>query len=131
MRRRAAATYVLEDPTDPARIRGYYTLSSTSVELGGLPEETVRRLASYPKVSAVLLGRLDVGARDRGQGLSGILLVDAIRRAYTHSAAIGAALMVVEAKDGAAVRFLQHYGFRTFSHNRDQLFMAMREAGGV
>lgn len=131
MRRRAAVTYVLEDRTDPARIRGYYTITSTSAELGALPEETARKLPSYPKVSAVLLGRLAVDERERDQGLGGILLVDAIRRAYTHSAAIGAALMVVEAKDEAAVRFYQHYGFRTFPDNRHQLFMPMREAGQV
>ena len=131
MRRRAAVTYVLEDPNDPGRIRGYYTLSSNSAALGALPEETARKMASYPRVSAILLGRLAVDERDRAQGLGGLLLVDALRRACTHSAAIGAALVVVEAKDEAAVRFYQHYGFRTFPDNHHQLFLTMLEAGKV
>lgn len=131
MKSRSAATHVLVDPDEPPRIRGYYTLTSTSAELGDLPEATAKKLPNYPAVSAVLIARLAVDQHERGQGLGGILLVDAIRRAYAHSAAIGAALVVVEAKDADAVAFYEHYGFRSFSDNDHQLFMPMREAGNV
>ena len=131
MRSRSAATHVLVDPDEPARIRGYYTLTNTSAELGRLPADVARKLPSYPAVSAVLIGRLAVDERDRGQGIGALLLVDAIRRAYTHSSAIGAALLVVEARDEAAVQFYQHFGFRPFPDNTQQLFMPMREAGQV
>ena len=131
MRSRSAATPVLVDPDEPARIRGYYTLTSTSAELGNLPESTAKKMPGYPQVSAVLVARLAVDERDRGQGVGGLLLVDAIRRAYAHSAAIGAALVVVEAKDNAAIQFYEHYGFRPFPDNDRQLFISMREAGMV
>lgn len=131
MRRRFSVTYVLEDSNNPGRIRGYYTLTSTSAELGVLPDDTAQKLPNYPKVSAVLLARLAVDERDRGQGLGGILLVDAIRRAYHHSGSIGAALVVVEAKGEAAISFYKHYGFRAFPDNHHQLFIPMAEAGHV
>ena len=131
MRSRSAATHVLVDPDEPARIRGYYTLTNTSAELGRLPDAVAKKLPSYPAVSAVLIGRLAVAASDRGQGLGALLLADAIRRAYVHSSTIGAALIVVEAKDEAAVRFYEHFGFRRFPDNTHQLFMSMREASQV
>jgi hypothetical protein len=39
-------------------IAGYYTLSSRSVQLRELPEQTARMLPRYPLVPATLLGAL-------------------------------------------------------------------------
>lgn len=131
MRRLASATYVLVDPNQPSWIRGYYTLSSTAAELDELPEETARKLPSYPKVLAVLIARLAVNGADAGRGYGAILLANALRRACTYARTIGAALLVVEAKDDNAVAFYQHFGFRTFPDHDYHLFMPMREAEKV
>lgn len=131
MRSRSAATHVLVDPDEPARIRGYYTLATTKDDLGRLPDDVAKKLPSYPKVSGILIGRLAVDERDCRQGLGALLLADAIRRAYAFSNTVGAALVVVEAKDEAAVRFYEHFGFRSFPDNSHNLFMPMREAGNV
>lgn len=60
-RKNVAAPFVLllADGT----IAGYYTLSSTSVQLAELPAQTVRKLPRYPLVPATLLGRLAVDRR--------------------------------------------------------------------
>jgi hypothetical protein len=63
-----AAPFVLVLPD--GAIAGYYTLSSTSVQLAELPEQPVRKLPRYPLVPATLLGRLAVdrwigGKRER------------------------------------------------------------------
>ena len=75
--------------------------------------------------------RHTLGLDGSNQGVGAPLLADAIRRAYAHSSAIRAALLVVAAKDEAAVRFYEHFGFRRFPDNTHQLFMSMREAGQV
>ena len=62
-----AAPFVLLLPD--GTIAGYYTLSSTSVQLAELPAETVRKLPRYPLVPATLLGRLAVDRRQQGRGL--------------------------------------------------------------
>lgn len=126
-----AVPYVLADSDEPDRIRGYYTLSSTSANLGELPEETARKLPRYRRVPAILIGRLAVDQRDRGQGVGALLLADAVRRAYATSSAIGAALVVVEALDEDAVAFYQHHGFRMLPDNSGQLFITMREASRI
>lgn len=61
-----AAPFVLLLGDGP--IVGYYTLSSTSVQLAELPVQTVRKLPRYPLVPATLLGRLAVDRRQQGKG---------------------------------------------------------------
>jgi ribosomal protein S18 acetylase RimI-like enzyme len=57
----------------------------------------------------VKLGRLAVASHYQGQGLGGILLADALMRASR--AELGIFAMLVDAKDEAAQRFYEHYGF--------------------
>lgn len=52
--RAAAFVLLLQDET----IAGYHTLSSRSVQLRDLPEQTARMLPRYPLVRATLLGAL-------------------------------------------------------------------------
>jgi GNAT superfamily N-acetyltransferase len=90
-------------------VAGYYTLTATSVALSGFAPEIVKALPRYPVVPVGLLGRLAVARHYQGQGLGGILLADALKR--TSRAEFGVFAMVVDAKDGAARRFYEHYGF--------------------
>ena len=81
---------VLEDGT----IAGYYTLSSTSVQISELPEQTVRKLPRYPLVPATLLGRLAVDRRQQGKGYGRFLLADALYRAAQSEIASFAVIVV-------------------------------------
>lgn len=94
---------------DTQDVAGYYTLTATSVALSVLSADVVKKLPRYPVVPAVLLGRLAVAGHHQGQGLGGVLLADALKR--TSRAELGVFAMVVDAKDGAAQRFYEHYGF--------------------
>jgi len=124
-RRRFTAPFVVCAPgTD--RVVGYYTLSAISIDVGELPEDTARRLPGYPEVPAILLGRLAVDQAFRGQGLGGWLLVDALKRAYGQSDTVGAAAVVVDAKDEAAAAFYEHYGFQRFPDQPHRLFLPMK-----
>jgi ribosomal protein S18 acetylase RimI-like enzyme len=107
IRRRVAACFVAL--TDERRIAGYYTLATASVPLTDLPDDLRRKLPRYGLVPAILMGRLAVDTAFKGQGLGGVLLVNALRRAA--SAEIPAAVLVVDAKDHQAAAFYQHHGF--------------------
>lgn len=90
-------------------VAGYYTLTATGVALNALRLEISKKLPRCPVVPAALLGRLAVSRDYQGQGLGGVLLADALKR--TARAELGVFVMVVDAKDAAAQRFYEHYGF--------------------
>jgi GNAT superfamily N-acetyltransferase len=125
-KRKVAAPFVLVAKTAPKTIVGYYTLSASGIDLSGLPEETVKKLARYPVVPVTLLGRLAVDTRFRGQGLGEHLLIDALKRAFTRSSEIAATAVVVDAIDAAAVDFYKHFEFLPFPEKPDRLFLPMQ-----
>lgn len=96
---------------DERRILGYYTLSSSGVDLGDLPEAQRRKLPSYPVVPVVLLGRLAVDVSGKGQGLGAFLLMHALERTALISREVAVYAVVVDALDEGAARFYQKYGF--------------------
>ncbi|HEY8601465.1 MAG TPA: GNAT family N-acetyltransferase [Thermomicrobiales bacterium] len=124
MRRRAAVVYVLVE-RESAASAGFYTLSATGVDVSAFPTDVARRLPRYPRLPAVLLGRLAVDRRFRGQGLGRGLLLDALARGYHLSRQIGALAVVVEAKDDDARRFYTHFGFRQLADADNRLFLEM------
>jgi GNAT superfamily N-acetyltransferase len=107
-KRRIATCFVAVSVTH-GDVAGYYTLTATGVALDAMPPASVKKLPRYPVVPAVLLGRLAVESRYQGHGLGGILLSDALMRSAR--AELGVFAMVVDAKDEAARRFYEHYGF--------------------
>lgn len=109
VRRRIATCFVAIGLASPERVAAYYTLTAASIALDALRPEIAKKLPRYPVVPAVLLGRLAVVRESQGQGLGGILLADALKR--TARAELGVFAMVVDAKDEAAQRFYEHYGF--------------------
>jgi len=106
-------------------IAGYYTLSATSVQLGELPAQTVRKLPRYPLVPATLLGRLAVDRRHQGKGYGRFLLGDALHRAARSE--IASFAMIVDAKDESARRFYERESFLPFPDQPMKLFRPMTD----
>jgi ribosomal protein S18 acetylase RimI-like enzyme len=121
--RNVSVCWVLPDPNEPGRIRGYYTLSAYSVKLTELPENVKKRLPKYEDMPAALLGRLAVDSNYRGQGLGEHLLLDAMQKVLTASETMGTLVLVVDAKDQGAAAFYQHYGFISFPSQELRLFL--------
>lgn len=124
VRRNVAACFLLIDETSEA-VAGFYTLSMKSVLLADLPEATQKKLPRYPEVPAVLLGRMGVDVNYTGHGLGGVLLFDALERAYIKSRDIAAFAVIVDAKHGAE-HFYVKYGFLQFSDEKNRLFLPMK-----
>ena len=122
-RKNMAAPFVLALPD--GTIAGYYTLSSTSVQLGELPPQAVRKLPRYPLVPATLLGRLAVDRRQQGKGYGRFLLADALYRAARSE--IASFALIVDAKDETARRFYERESFLPFLDQPMKLFRPMTD----
>lgn len=122
-RKNMAAPFVLVLPD--RMVAGYYTLSSTSVQLGELPEQTVRKLPRYPLIPATLLGRLAVDRRQQGKGYGRFLLADALYRAARNE--IASFAVIVDAKDDNARRFYERESFLPFPDQPMKLFRPMAD----
>jgi predicted GNAT family N-acyltransferase len=120
MRRRIAAVFVA---LDAGPVIGYYTLSSSAIELTELPEQAARRLPRHPFVPATLLGRLAVDVGWQGRHLGGHLLLDALLRSFRSE--IASYAVVVDARDERAEGFYEHYGFARLGRTGRRMFLPM------
>ena len=121
--KRVAVCFVLTP--DGKTIAGFYTLSQYAVDLVALPDALAKKLPKYPEVPATLLGRLAVSRDFKGRGLGEFLLLDALSRALVQSRQVASAALLVDAKDDAARKFYERYGFLALPNIPDRLFLPM------
>lgn len=108
-----AATYVL---CRGERVVGYYALAMSAVAHHRAPSR-LRRGMPDP-VPVVLLARLALDRTERGTGLGGYLLIDALRRCVRGGHEFGARAVVVDAISDEAAHFYQHFGFHQLDGTR-------------
>ena len=106
----SARTYVVCDAREPARVVGYYTISTAMEQRIALPSAKSRR-GLPEQVPLLLIGRLAVDRAFQGIGLGTELLVDALRRCLAGSEIAGVRAVVAHAIDDEAVHFYQRHGF--------------------
>jgi ribosomal protein S18 acetylase RimI-like enzyme len=110
VKRRLSACFILPDEED--NVKGYYTLSSASIERKLLPEEVIKKLPlSYLDLPVILLGRLAISTDHQGQGLGEIVLLDALKRSYNTSKEVGSMAVIVDPLDLDAIKFYKKYDF--------------------
>ncbi|MDG4885035.1 GNAT family N-acetyltransferase [Mesorhizobium sp. WSM4884] len=122
-RKNIAAPFVLVMPD--GAIAGYYTLSSTAVNVGEWPAQTVRKLPRCPLIPATLLGRLAVDRRLQGRGYGRYLLADALLQSL--SSEIASFAVIVDAKDENARLFYERESFLPFPDQPMKLFRPMAD----
>ena len=126
VKRKAAAIFVLTPETEAARVAGYYTLCSTSIELAQIPASLSKRLPRYPEVPAILIGRL---ARDVSfPGAGSLLLVDALARCVRVASEIAATVVVVDIKNEFVGRFYERHGFVALPRLPSRMFLPIATA---
>jgi len=104
-------------------ILGFYALTSAFVLAEDLPAKQAKR---YPRqIPVTRLGRLATRTEMQGQGLGPLLLADAVNRARTAAQAVGSAGLFVDAKNEAAARFYQRYGFTPPADQPLKLFLSL------
>jgi ribosomal protein S18 acetylase RimI-like enzyme len=105
------------------RVLGFYTLSAGSIAAQSMPANLRRKIPKYP-VPVARLGRLAVDLSVEGKGLGSALLRDALlRAARIATAEMGIVAVVVDAKNEAAKKFYERYGFIPFPDSSLSLFM--------
>lgn len=125
VRRRANGVFILVEAAESEFVIGYYTLCAAALPQGEVPEAARKHIPRYPQVSATLIGRLAVSRARQGEGLGGVLLADAARRAYASAATIGSSMLIVDALDDRAAAFYVAHGFLRLPESR-RLILPMR-----
>ena len=123
MKRKLAACFILSDDKE---IKGYYTLSRSSIPRTQLPESIINKLPlSYRDLPVTLLGRLAADIRFNRQGIGKLLLIDPLKRSYETSVTnITSKAIVVDPIDNAAIDFYSKYGFVCLPGN-GRMFITM------
>lgn len=113
VKRDLSACFVLVDQeSDSNSVIGYYTLSSNSLERNIFPSDMIAKLPpSYGDLPTILLGRLAVDSKYKGNGYGEVLLLDALNQCVDLSQRLGVLAVVVDPIDENAVKFYQNYGF--------------------
>lgn len=98
---------------NPPVIKGYYTLSSSSVPKNAVPEDIRKTMPkSYERLPVILIGRLAIDNKFQGQGLGSAILADALKRCYNQAeSSSGAIAVVVDPIDQEAKKFYGRYQF--------------------
>ncbi len=122
-RSQSARTYVA---TRGQRVVGYYTLAAASARREETPVRVAKGLAAHP-VPVILLARLAVDAREKGQGLGAGLLKDALVRAVQAADIVGCRAVMVHAKDDGAKSFYERFGFERSPTDPFRLFLLMKD----
>ena len=111
IKRKLAACFVIKE-SKSNDIKGYYTLSNSSIPLEFVPEKIQKKLPnSYKAIPTTLLGRLAIDSKFQGEGIGRQLLIDALKRSYELSKTIGSFAVVVDPLDQEAENFYIKYGF--------------------
>jgi predicted GNAT family N-acyltransferase len=111
VRRKVNGVFILSEVSEPPHVLGYYTLCAMAISQGDVPEAARKHVPRYPLVSVTLIGRLAVAKDRQGQRLGGLLLADALRRAFDSAGTVGSSMVVVDALDEAAAGIYAAHGF--------------------
>jgi GNAT superfamily N-acetyltransferase len=122
-KKHAARTYV---GTRGHRVVGYYSLAYGSVTLEEAPQSVKSGLARHP-IPVILLARLAVDTAERGRGIGAALLKDALLRTLQAAEIAGLRAMIVHAKDDAAKRFYEKFGFQPSPIDAFHLFLKVSD----
>jgi ribosomal protein S18 acetylase RimI-like enzyme len=128
IRRHVANCFVAVEEAG-GRIAAYYTLSAASIPMTDLPPDESKRLPRYPAIPAVRIGRLAVDRRFQGRGLGAAMLAHATARVIQSD--IAAFMLVVDAKNDAAVAFYHRHEFRLIAGSPRTLFQPLATARKV
>ena len=121
--------FVLTAQESPATIRGYYTLSATSISLSSLPEKISKKLPNREKVPATLLGRIARDLSFKRKGIGEHMMFSTLDRAYQTSLEVASAGVVLDAKNELLASYYEGYGFTRIqgAENSIRLFLPMKD----
>jgi GNAT superfamily N-acetyltransferase len=115
-------TYVAVEEQAQSVVRGYYTISSSSVTFDPPPTNLPR----YP-LPAVLIGKLATDINAQNQGLGTMLLFDALERAARVAEEIGIFLVEIQAVNEKARQIYEKRGFTSMLDEPMKMYMNLKK----
>ena len=116
-------TYVT---TRDGQIVGYYTLAFGSVSHDEATDKIKADLPLYP-IPVILLARLAVDVKEKGNGLGKGLLRDAMLRTLQAADIAGLRAMLTHAKNNEAKLFYQKFGFEESATHELHLMLGIKD----
>lgn len=124
VKRQLSRCFVMID--DENEVKGYYTISSSSINRELIPETIKSKLPkSYTDIPVILVGRLARDKKFKGEGIGESLLLDAFKRCYDVTLNLGCMAVIVDPIDGKAKDFYSKYGF-IFLPDSNRMFITMK-----
>jgi predicted GNAT family N-acyltransferase len=120
-----AKTFVAIDDSSSLQVKGFYTLSASTIEFESLSDSAQKGLPAYP-IPAILIGKLAVDSAAKGQGLGTELLVDALLRVVKAAQDVAVFAVRVDAIDSKARDFYLKYEFIPFQDHPLSLFLPIK-----
>lgn len=111
--RQLSIAYVLN--SDDKIVAGYYTLSSTLIEL-----------SNDEIIFGAVISHLAVDKQYQKNGYGELLLLDALYRAYSFNQENALFTVIVNSINKSATRFYKKYGFASFVNQDDMLYLPMK-----
>jgi GNAT superfamily N-acetyltransferase len=117
------------------QLLGFYAVNAHSVDYVELPKKFARTRPSHGSIPAAFISMIGVDQRFQGNGLGGILLVEALRNLAHASESLGIAVVLMDVlecgNEEATTRRLtlySGYGFTPLQNSRLRLFMPIQDA---
>lgn len=111
IKKNLAACFILLDGDDNL-VKGYYTLTSESLDRSDIPNEYQKKIPKGYNVPVTLLGRIARDITMKGIKAGEYLLLDALKKSYNVSKRdIGSMAVVVDPINENAINFYARYGF--------------------
>lgn len=123
-KRNITKTFVLVNPLSPAKIVGFYSLSTAQIDHQDFSEGLKKKLPKYP-IPCIRLGRLARSLDFVGKGIGELLIGKALLRCLEVQKSVGAYALIVEAKSEGARDFYIEYGFIPFDYDDHHLFLIL------
>jgi ribosomal protein S18 acetylase RimI-like enzyme len=128
-----ARVFVAIDTDHPPEvIRGFYSINAHSVHCGELPNRYRRYAQPDGSIPGAFIGMIGVDQSAQRQGIGGILLTDALKRAFLVSQQIGTAVVMLDILDCGnpevverRQRLYEGYGFESLDSDPLRMFMPM------
>jgi ribosomal protein S18 acetylase RimI-like enzyme len=119
-------TFVLveDDAAEPKPIVGFFSLNLCQIKSESLSPEEARKLPR--DVSGIRLGRLAVAKACQRRGIGKILLAAAMGKFIKIFNTAGGIGLFVDAKDPAAKRYYEQFGFVSLPSNELTLFLPVK-----
>jgi GNAT superfamily N-acetyltransferase len=124
----SSQTYVVRQNQGP--VVGYYSLTVGSVEHANAPPRVIHGMARHP-IPVMLLARLAVDQTVQNRGLGKALLKDALLRTAQAADLAGIRALLVHAKDDAARRWYERFGFEPSQTDPYHQFLLLKDLHAV